>query len=248
MPSCVLNFGEVALEMGRRAEAWPLTRDVCPNGKIGEEGNSQNVRHPHGKRWPARPSRPRADRYRGCRAVKPLLAPDFRPTRDEAPVDEPITPELALIDPDLAHRAREQLPARKPERRAVQVERSRSADARLAGPPDPLPFDSRASYLPAGDDCVPTSSSHDLSLGATVAILRVEPLRHFVWESRETALPPAGISRRRLSRRDGRQASVAGEGPAVRNCPYRESAAAVRAGHEVEPSTGSSSCPILAGA
>lgn len=129
------------------------------------------------------------------------------PVAETSP-DEPLTPELVLVDPDLARRAREQLPERErePDRRRVAVERGPAAQAPLFGFVQPTPSthvldrQHRSRKRRRGGRVLVLLI---LGVAAAVAILRVEPLRHFFWASREaTAVPagggesPAGVSRR----------------------------------------------------
>jgi hypothetical protein len=125
--------------------------------------------------------------------------PEPRPNtvgdRTETRPGEPLTPELVLVDPDLARRARKQLPEKEPEHRRVAVEQGPAAQAPLFGFVQPTPSthvvdrQHRSRKPPRGGRVLVLLI---LSVAAAVAILRVEPLKHFFWESREATVVPAG--------------------------------------------------------
>lgn len=115
--------------------------------------------------------------------------------RRDTNVGEPLTPELVLVDPDLARRAREQLPEREPERRRVAVEQKPAAQPPLFGFVQPTPS------AHAVDRQLRRRKRRRrnrvlvlliLGIATAAAILSVEPLRHFFWESREATVVPAG--------------------------------------------------------
>lgn len=114
--------------------------------------------------------------------------------RRDTNVGEPLTPELVLVDPDLARRAREQLPEREPERRRVAVEQKPAAQPPLFGFVQPTPS------AHAVDLQLRRRKRRRrnrvlvlliLGIATAAAILRVEPLRHFFWESREATVVPS---------------------------------------------------------
>ena len=121
-----------------------------------------------------------------------------------APVpDEPLTPELVLVDPDLARRAREEMRDGRPEQ-PVDPDPPQLAVARSAAPPLPAAiFVEQTPPLRVGGRRVRRRRALRLLLvaalaaGAAAAVVRVEPLKRFFWQSRDaTVLPrsPAGSS------------------------------------------------------
>jgi hypothetical protein len=117
-------------------------------------------------------------------------------------LDEPLTPELALVDPDLGRRARAQLPdeeAREPPRRP----RVAVAPPPPAAPP-PVPA-AAPPVRPRPDSARPAQGAvrrrsrgkaarrlllvFVLAAGAAVAVMRVEPLKRFFWKSHAATVP-----------------------------------------------------------
>ncbi len=116
-------------------------------------------------------------------------------TRLEPAVEEPLSPELVLVDPDLARRARKQLPEREPERQRVPVELTPPAQEPLFGFVQPAP----TSRVLDGQPRAPKRRRAGqilvlliLATGAALAILRVDPLKHPFWKSRKSSVAPAG--------------------------------------------------------
>lgn len=105
---------------------------------------------------------------------------------------EPLTPELVLVDPDLARRAREQLPDREPEPRRTTAESMPPPvpPRLLVVQPSPATFERRLEPPPQkrrrGRILIPLI----LAAAVVAGIVRVPSLRHFFWESREVAVSP----------------------------------------------------------
>jgi hypothetical protein len=105
---------------------------------------------------------------------------------------EPLTPELVLVDPDLARRAREQLPDREPEPRRTTAESMPppATPRLLVVQPSPATFERRLEPPPQkrrrGRIIIPLI----LAAAAVAGIVRAPSLRHFFWESREVAVSP----------------------------------------------------------
>jgi hypothetical protein len=103
--------------------------------------------------------------------------------------DEPITPELALVDPDLARRAREQLSEKELDHRRTAVDRGPAAQEPLFGflQPTPSVHEADGRRRPRKRRRRQVLVLLILGAAAAVAVLRVEPLRHAFGESHDTA-------------------------------------------------------------
>jgi hypothetical protein len=122
-------------------------------------------------------------------------------------LDEPLTPELALVDPDLGRRARAQLPdeeeREQPRRPRVAIAPpvaapARPAPAPVAQPVHPAPV--RPAPRPVRRRSRGKAARRLLFLvilaaGAAFAVMRVEPLKHFFWKSRAATVAPASGAR-----------------------------------------------------
>jgi hypothetical protein len=121
------------------------------------------------------------------------LGIDAPPRRSDETVDEPLTPELALVDPELARRAREQLSHHTLEPRPAAVAHEESA------PAPPVRVAQSTESAPGLDGQVAPRTrrrraiilSIVLGAAATAAVLRVVPLRAFFWESTGPIVSPA---------------------------------------------------------
>jgi hypothetical protein len=152
----------------------------------------------------------------------------------ETRLDEPLTPELVLVDPDLARRAREQLVegVREPDQAPVAVEQDPAARMPLFGFIQPTPSTHvlerrrRSPWRRRGGLVLVLLF---LGVAAAVAILRVEPLKHFFWKSREATelrsdvKPSAGVSR-------SRTVATPKPGPTLQPRGPRETAPSQRSG------------------
>jgi hypothetical protein len=127
-------------------------------------------------------------------------------------LDEPLTPELALVDPDLGRRARAQLPDQE---EREQPRRPRVAVAPpVAAPTPPAPPPVAQPVHPAPVRPAPVRPTpgpvHRRSRGkaarrlvllvilvtaAAFAVMRVEPLKHFFWKSRAATVAPVSSAR-----------------------------------------------------
>jgi len=143
------------------------------------------------------------DALRAEGSLNGLLARLEHYDRDErtvAVLDEPLTPELALVDPDLGRRARAQLPD---EAEREQPRRPRAAVAPPVPVPVPAPRPATVSPVraaPAGPAPGPVRRRSRgkaartflllviLAAAAAFAVMRVEPLKHFFWKSRATTV------------------------------------------------------------
>ena len=131
--------------------------------------------------------------------------------RDEhtvAVLDEPLTPELVLVDPDLGRRARAQLPDEE-EREQPRRPRVVVAPPPVAAPTPPAPPPVAQPVRPAPVRPAPGPSRRRsrgkaarrlvllviLAAAATFAVMRVGPLKHFFWKSRATTVAPASSAR-----------------------------------------------------
>ena len=122
-----------------------------------------------------------------------------RGERTATALDEPLTPELALVDPDLGRRARAQLPdeeeCEQPRRPRVAVAPPVAAPAPSA--PQPVrPAPVRTAPGPVRRRSRGKAASRLLFLvilaaGAAFAIMRAEPFNHFFWKSRAGTVAPA---------------------------------------------------------
>jgi hypothetical protein len=130
-----------------------------------------------------------------------------RDERSVAVLDEPLTPELALVDPDLGRRARAQLPD---EEEREQPRRSRVAVAPpVSAPTPPAPPAVAQPVRPAPVRPAPGPRRRRsrgkaarlllllviVAAGATFAVMRVEPLKHFFWKSRAATVAPVRSAR-----------------------------------------------------
>jgi hypothetical protein len=131
-----------------------------------------------------------------------------RGVRTATALDEPLTPELALVDPDLGRRARAQLPDEE-EREQPRRPRVAVAPPPVATPTPPAPPPVAQPVRPAPVRPAPEPSRRRsrgkaarrlvllviLAAAATFAVMRVEPLKHFFWKSRATTVAPASSAR-----------------------------------------------------
>ena len=103
---------------------------------------------------------------------------------------EPLTPELVLVDPDLARRAREQLPDREPEPRRTTGESIPSpvTPRLVVVQPDPSTFERRLKPPPRKRRRGRILVLLTLAAAAVTGIVLVPSLRHIFWESREVAV------------------------------------------------------------
>ncbi len=120
-----------------------------------------------------------------------LETPDLAQTS----LDEPLTPELVLVDPDLARRARDQLPTGVPHRRRLKVEQKRAAQEPLFGFVQPAPS---ADVIDRQRPSRKRLRARGLAVliaaaAGAVVFLRVEPLRHFS-ASHDSASAPGATS------------------------------------------------------
>jgi hypothetical protein len=122
-------------------------------------------------------------------------------------LDEPLTPELALVDPDLGRRARAQLPD---QREREQPRRPRVALAPpVATPTPPAPPPVTQPVRPAPVRAAPRPVRRRsrgkaarrlvllviLAAAAAFAVMRVEPLKHFFWKSHAATVAPLSSAR-----------------------------------------------------
>lgn len=111
-------------------------------------------------------------------------------------LDEPLTPELVLVDPELARRAREQLPEREPERRPPARVQASPSEAPVFGFIQPTAATTRAldhpHHSPKRRLAVQILVVTILGVAAGFAIMHVESLKRFFSESRETSVVPTG--------------------------------------------------------
>jgi hypothetical protein len=135
-------------------------------------------------------------------AAEPGTDPPGR--RPEMTIGEPLTPELALVDPELARRARERLPRHALEPRPFAVRHEAPARAPTVAHEAPAPAPpvrvarSTASARPLDSQVAPRKRRRRRAIilsivvgaAATVAVVRVPPLRHFFWESTEPTFSP----------------------------------------------------------
>jgi len=129
-----------------------------------------------------------------------------RDQRTATALDEPLTPELALVDPDLRRRARAQLPqeeeGERPTRPRVAVAPPPAAPPRLpvAAAPPVRPTPTRATPAPVRRRSRGKAARRlvllvALAAGAAFAVMRVEPLKHFFWKSPAATVAPVGNAR-----------------------------------------------------
>lgn len=123
--------------------------------------------------------------------------------RDDRGLDEPLTPELALVDPDLRRRARAQLSDRAARE---QPARPRAVATALAPEPDPpvapavAPADAPPLSAPTRRPSRGKAARRLLLVvilvaAAALAIVRVEPVRNFFWKSHTAGVEPASGTR-----------------------------------------------------
>jgi hypothetical protein len=154
--------------------------------------------------------------------------------------DEPLTPELALVDPELARRARERLPEPQEQQRGARprvVARSESGPTPATILVEPPRRQGGAARRPRRRRARRLLLVLVLVAAAAAAIVRVEPLKRFFWQSRQAAVtpttgPPATVSPPRTPSAP----STAGAAPTTPQATKRRRDSATPPRHATPPS------------